>query len=124
MQDVALTNLRMRLTTLSAQCLICAAACAACVDAAEASGLLDTFRRLMRAAADCREICEATARVAERYDGKTHVLFNLVRVCARASADTAAACDAHVETIYAACARACRECEQACVQTAAALRWR
>ena len=124
MQDVAPTNLKSRLAALSAQCLICAAACAACVDAAEASGLFDTFRRLMRAAADCREICEVTARVAERYDGRTHVLLNLVRACAKASVDTASACDTHVDSIYAACARACLECERTCVQAAAVLRWR
>jgi hypothetical protein len=118
-------SLQARLTQLSARCVLAASACVACLDQAAASGLVDTFRHFAAAARVFVEISETTSSLSLRYEsGPSHVLVALVRACERASAEVASAAAAHSGQQFLACAEACRNCQQACIDAVAVLRWR
>lgn len=114
-----------RLTQLSKECALSTAACVSCLEAATASGLVDTHRHFVSAAKIFIEVSQTTASLSLRYDNEaSHVLLALIRACERASADVARAAGSHGGEKYLACAEACRNCQRACADAVAVLRWR
>ena len=99
-------------------CVACAQACTACADACLGEDSVSDLRRCITLCLNCADVCETTARAVSRTTGFDS---QQARVIVEASIATCRACRAECEhhgamgmEHCAICARACRQCEEAC----------
>jgi len=101
-------------------CLTCAQACTSNADSC--LGEAADLRMCISANVTCADICEATARTLSRATVPSlAVVRALLTTCMLACRACADECERHDREHHALCAKACRDCEQLCLDLARAI---
>jgi len=98
-------------------CLVGQFVCTSCADACFGDPYVDDFRRCIRTALDCADVCGATGRMLARIsDSDDALLRSQLATCILACARCYSECDQHAANHphTATCADACRRCEEMC----------
>ncbi|HEX7003519.1 MAG TPA: four-helix bundle copper-binding protein [Trueperaceae bacterium] len=97
-------------------CFDCAQACTSCADACLGEENVQAMVRCIRQNLDCADVCQATGRLASRQTETSDELLRAqLQACVTACRVCAAECEKHSAMEHCrVCARACRNCEEAC----------
>ncbi len=101
------------------ECYDCAQTCTSCADACLGEPMVQELTQCIRLNMDCADICMAAGTVLSRRTGSNNgVVAHMIEACIAACRTCGDECERHAafHEHCNICAKACRRCEQACVQ--------